>query len=305
MWSRHITLVAFLFFGLAGNLNSQAQSPDETVSIDRPSTEVQDPSTTVKLELLEEFERLDRSIRELRSKLDELARAMELSKQEQGKKIADLESRASKIESSGRALRDEKVSFEAEYKTLSKKVEVLEQFLKRNLGDLVSASNITSSNPSGSPKDATESTEENTIQKDHLERFDDVKDFYAYVKAEKFDRGLYRDAIKLFSDIVTQYPDHDLVPNAKYWMALSFHNINPPDKVRALEIASSLIETLPKNHNKYVDSLFLVGQIFYHMSRCNDARSYWERITREFPQVASKAQERIELLNNKSDCVQQ
>jgi hypothetical protein len=86
MWFRYSTLLGFLFFGLAGNLNSQAQSPDESVSIDRPSTEVQDSSTLVKLELLEEFERLDRSIRELRSKLDELARAMELSKQEHEKK---------------------------------------------------------------------------------------------------------------------------------------------------------------------------------------------------------------------------
>ena len=172
MWFRYSTLLGFLFFGLAGNLNSQAQSPDETLSIDRSSTEVQDPSTTVKLELLEEFERLDRSIRELRSTLDELARAMELSKQEQGKKIADLESRVSKIESSGRALREDKLSFEAEYKTLSKKVEVLEQFLKRNLGGLVSASSVASKE-----KEPTTVPENNKILNEKLESYSDVNDF--------------------------------------------------------------------------------------------------------------------------------
>ena len=285
MWFRYSTLLGFLFFGLAGNLNSQAQSPDESVSIDRPSTEVQDSSTLVKLELLEEFERLDRSIRELRSKLDELARAMELSKQEHEKKIADLESRASKIESSGRALHDEKISFEAEYKTLSKKVEVLEQFLKRNLGGLVSASSVASK-------------EKGPTKVPNLERFSDVNDFYEYVYEVKFKNGEYRDAVKLFSDIVSQYPDHNLVPNAKYWIALSYLNFDPSDKQRALETASTLLDVLPKTHNKYADTLLLMGQIYFNLRQCDSSKEYWTRVISELPasDAAKKARARIELI---------
>jgi len=293
MWSRHITLLAFLFFGLAGNLNSQAQSPDEAVSIDRSSTEVQDPSTIVKLELLEEFERLDRSIRELRSKLDELARAMELSKQEQGKKIADLESRVSKIESSGRALREDKLSFEAEYKTLSKKVEVLEQFLKRNLGDLVSATSIVSEE-----KELKKVPEKNKILTEKLESYSDVNDFYEYVYEVKFKNGEYRDAVKLFSDIVAQYPDHYLVPNAKYWIALSYLNFDPSDRQRALETASALLDVLPKTHNKYADTLLLMGQIYFNLRQCDSSKKYWTRVISELPasDAAKKARARIELI---------
>ena len=293
MWSRHTTLFALLFFGLAGSLNSQAQSPDETLSIDRSSTEVQDPSTTVKLELLEEFERLDRSIRELRSTLDELARAMELSKQEQGKKIADLESRVSKIESSGRALREDKLSFEAEYKTLSKKVEVLEQFLKRNLGDLVSATSIVSEE-----KELQKVPEKNKILTEKLESYSDVNDFYEYVYEVKFKNGEYRDAVKLFSDIVAQYPDHYLVPNAKYWIALSYLNFDPSDKQRALETASALVDVLPKNHNKYADTLLLMGQIYFNLRQCDSSKEYWTRVISELPasDAAKKARARIELI---------
>ena len=293
MWSRHTTLFALLFFGLAGSLNSQAQSPDETLSIDRSSTEVQDPSTTVKLELLEEFERLDRSIRELRSTLDELARAMELSKQEQEKKIADLESRVSKIESSGRALREDKLSFEAEYKTLSKKVEVLEQFLKRNLGDLVSATSIVSEE-----KELKKVPEKNKILTEKLESYSDVNDFYEYVYEVKFKNGEYRDAVKLFSDIVAQYPDHYLVPNAKYWIALSYLNFDPSDKQRALETASALVDVLPKNHNKYADTLLLMGQIYFNLRQCDSSKEYWTRVISELPasDAAKKARARIELI---------
>ena len=293
MWFRYSTLLGFLFFGLAGNLNSQAQSPDETLSIDRSSTEVQDPSTTVKLELLEEFERLDRSIRELRSTLDELARVMELSKQEQGKKIADLESRVSKIESSGRALREDKLSFEAEYKTLSKKVEVLEQFLKRNLGDLVSATSIVSEE-----KELKKVPEKNKILTEKLESYSDVNDFYEYVYEVKFKNGEYRDAVKLFSDIVAQYPDHYLVPNAKYWIALSYLNFDPSDKQRALETASALVDVLPKNHNKYADTLLLMGQIYFNLRQCDSSKEYWTRVISELPasDAAKKARSRIELI---------
>ena len=293
MWFRYSTLLGFLFFGLAGNLNSQAQSPDETLSIDRSSTEVQDPSTTVKLELLEEFERLDRSIRELRSTLDELARAMELSKQEQGKKIADLESRVSKIESSGRALREDKLSFEAEYKTLSKKVEVLEQFLKRNLGDLVSATSIVSEE-----KELKKVPEKNKILTEKLESYSDVNDFYEYVYEVKFKNGEYRDAVKLFSDIVAQYPDHYLVPNAKYWIALSYLNFDPSDRQRALETASALLDVLPKTHNKYADTLLLMGQIYFNLRQCDSSKKYWTRVISELPasDAAKKARARIELI---------
>jgi len=293
MWFRYSTLLGFLFFGLAGNLNSQAQSPDESVSIDRPSTEVQDSSTLVKLELLEEFERLDRSIRELRSKLDELARAMELSKQEHEKKIADLESRASKIESSGRALHDEKISFEAEYKTLSKKVEVLEQFLKRNLGGLVSASSVASKE-----EETTTVPEKNKILNEKLESYSDVNDFYEYVYEVKFKNGEYRDAVKLFSDIVAQYPDHNLVLNAKYWIALSYLNFDPSDKQRALETASTLLDVLPKTHNKYADTLLLMGQIYFNLRQCDSSKEYWARVISELPasDAAKKARARIELI---------
>jgi TolA-binding protein len=293
MWSRHTTTFVFLFFGLAGSLNSQAQSPDESTSIDQPSTEVRDPSTLVKLELLEEFERLDRSIRELRSTLDELARAMELSKQEQGKKIADLEGRASTIESSDRVQREEKLSFEAEYKALSKKVEVLEQFLKRNLGGLVSASSVASKE-----KELTTVPEKNKILNDKLESYSDVNDFYEYVYEVKFKNGEYRDAVKLFSDIVTQYPDHNLVPNAKYWIALSYLNFDPSDKQRALETASALLDGLPQTHNKYADTLLLMGQIYFNLRQCDSAKEYWARVISELPasEAAKKARARIELM---------
>jgi TolA-binding protein len=209
------------------------------------------------------------------------------------KKIADLESRASKIESSGRALHDEKISFEAEYTTLSKKVEVLEQFLKRNLGGLVSASSVASKE-----EETTTVPEKNKILNEKLESYSDVNDFYEYVYEVKFKNGEYRDAVKLFSDIVAQYPDHNLVLNAKYWIALSYLNFDPSDKQRALETASTLLDVLPKTHNKYADTLLLMGQIYFNLRQCDSSKEYWTRVISELPasDAAKKARARIELI---------
>jgi len=295
MWSRHITLLASLFFGLAGNLNSQAQSPDEIESVDRPTTEVQDPSTLVKLELLEEFERLDRSIRELRSELDELTRAMELSKQEQEKKIADLESRASKIESSGRELRDEKIIFEAEYKTISKKVEVLEQFLKRNLGELVSASDLEAKAAKVSESVEKEVVDPRAELPPRLENFGDVERYYSYAYNDVYmEQENYSYAIRLFSDISTAFPDHPKATPALYWIALCTLRLGPPKK--ALEVTLAALEEISRDHAKYPHTLLLLGKVYVKLQNYSQANYAWQRVIDEYPEDTNSvelAKERI------------
>jgi len=303
MWFRYSTLLGFLFFGLAGNLNSQAQSPDETLSIDRSSTEVQDPSTTVKLELLEEFERLDRSIRELRSTLDELARAMELSKQEQGKKIADLESRVSKIESSGRALREDKLSFEAEYKTLSMKVEVLEKFLKRNLGELVSASDLEVKAAKVSESVEREVLDRKEELPPRLEKFGDVERYYSYAYYDVFeDQKNYSYAIRLFSDISTAFPDHPRAMPALYWGALCAFKLGPPEK--ALEVTMAALEEISRDHAKYPHTLLLLGLVYVKLKNYSQANYAWQRVIDEYPKdtdSVNKAKERIKSFRGKKN----
>ena len=289
------TILAFLFFGLSGHSNLQAQSPDDSSLIDRPSAEVEDPSTLVKLELLEEVKLLDDSVRELRSEIDKLARAMELSEREQGKKIADLESRVSKIESSGRALRDEKISFEAEYKTLSKKVEVLEQFLKRNLGELVSASGLEANAARASESIEKEAIDPKVKLPPRLENFGDVERYYSYALkdvVEKQENFSY--AIRLFSDISTAFPDHPKAMLALYWRALCAYNLGPPEK--ALELTMAALEDISRDHAKYPHTLLLLGKVYVKLQNYSQANYAWQRVIEEYPEDKNSvelAKERI------------
>jgi TolA-binding protein len=280
-------LLSLFFYVVVHYANSQEQSLGDPLSNDQSSAQTADPSTLVKLELLQEFERIDRSVRELRSMIDDLSRELQLFKQKQEVAIHDLEGRVTKSELADNNLREKSLSFERQHRDLLMKVEVLEEFLAENLGELVSASDASLNSRGESLADRPRVREKKEVQKAKMEAFSDVKDFYDYVLYQEFYRGHFENAVKLFADIVTQYPEHYLVPNAHYWMALSYFNLNPPDKERALETTSILLD-LPKNHNKYADALLLQGQIFFSMRKCVNARESWERIIRELP-VSSKS----------------
>jgi tol-pal system protein YbgF len=109
--------------------------------------------------------------------------------------------------------------------------------------------------------------------------------------------GKYDEAAAALRDFVAKNPQHELAPNAMYWLGEAYYvRRNYP---AALEAFDGLLKDYPGNR-KTPDALLKVGFCQAELKRPGPARTALERVVQEFPDTpaAAEAKARLERIGN-------
>ena len=109
--------------------------------------------------------------------------------------------------------------------------------------------------------------------------------------------GKYDEASTALRDFLAKYPQHELAPNAMYWLGEA-HYVRR-DYPSALAAFEGLLKDYPGNR-KTPDALLKVGYCQEELKRPGPARTALERVIREFPdsQAAAEAKARLDRTGN-------
>ena len=109
--------------------------------------------------------------------------------------------------------------------------------------------------------------------------------------------GKYDEASTALKDFVAKYPQHELAPNAMYWLGEA-HYVRR-DYPAALAAFEGLLQDYPGNR-KTPDALLKVGYCQAELKRPGPARTALARVIQEFPdsQAATEAKARLDRLGN-------
>ena len=109
----------------------------------------------------------------------------------------------------------------------------------------------------------------------------------------QFQRGSLTTARRAFQDFLRSYPDHDLAPDAHYYLAdILYQEGNPEEAIQAfLEIPQ-----LWPDAEKVPEALYRVGAIYIELDQLDDARIYLQRVVNTYPGTvaATQAQDRLD-----------
>jgi tol-pal system protein YbgF len=105
----------------------------------------------------------------------------------------------------------------------------------------------------------------------------------------------YDEAATAFSDFVAQHPQHELAPNALYWLGEA-HYVRR-DYPAALTAFEAMLRDYP-GARKAPDALLKAGYCQYELKQYGPARASLTRLVQEFPGTAAAAegQSRLERL---------
>jgi tol-pal system protein YbgF len=109
--------------------------------------------------------------------------------------------------------------------------------------------------------------------------------------------GKYDEASTALRDFVAKYPQHELAPNAMYWLGEA-HYVRR-DYPAALAAFEGLLNDYPGNR-KTPDALLKVGYCQAELKRPGPARTALARVIQEFPgtQAANEAKARLDRMGN-------
>lgn len=109
--------------------------------------------------------------------------------------------------------------------------------------------------------------------------------------------GKYDEASTALRDFLAKYPQHELAPNAMYWLGEA-HYVRR-DYPAALAAFEGLLKDYPGNR-KTPDALLKVGYCQAELKRPGPARTALARVIQEFPdsQAAAEAKARLDRLGN-------
>jgi tol-pal system protein YbgF len=109
--------------------------------------------------------------------------------------------------------------------------------------------------------------------------------------------GKYEEASKALRDFVARNPQHELAPNAMYWLGEAYYVRR--DYPSALAAFEGLLKDYPGNR-KTPDALLKVGYCQAELKRTGLARATLARVVQEFPdtQAAAEAKARLERIGN-------
>jgi tol-pal system protein YbgF len=109
--------------------------------------------------------------------------------------------------------------------------------------------------------------------------------------------GKYEEASTALRDFVAKYPQHELAPNAMYWLGEA-HYVRR-DYPAALAAFEGLLADYPGNR-KTPDALLKVGYCQAELKRPGPARTALARVIQEFPdsQAAAEAKARLDRMGN-------
>lgn len=109
--------------------------------------------------------------------------------------------------------------------------------------------------------------------------------------------GKYDEAAAALRDFLGKFPQHELAPNAMYWLGEA-HYVRR-DYAAALAAFEGLLQDYPGNR-KTPDALLKVGYCQVELKRPGPARTALARVIQEFPdsQAAAEAQARLARMGN-------
>ncbi|MBN2355594.1 tetratricopeptide repeat protein [candidate division KSB1 bacterium] len=90
----------------------------------------------------------------------------------------------------------------------------------------------------------------------------------------------YRSAINGFSDLMSRYPDHDLVSNCQYWIGECLFGL------REYSSAADAFQKVFTYHHttKRDDATIMLGRCHYNMNERDKAKSYFQALIDEYPE---------------------
>jgi len=109
--------------------------------------------------------------------------------------------------------------------------------------------------------------------------------------------GKYGEASSALKDFIAKYPQHELAPNAMYWLGEA-HYVQR-DFPAALAAFEGLLKDYPGNR-KTPDALLKIGYCQAELKRTGEARTTLARVIEEFPdsQAAAEAKARLDRLGS-------
>ncbi len=123
---------------------------------------------------------------------------------------------------------------------------------------------------------------------------DPAQEMREYQKAfEVLKGGQYDQAISLFGDFLSRYPDGEYTGNAQYWLGEANY------VTRRFDVAETEFQKVLSLHpdsNKVADAMLKLGYTFYELGNWNSARSTLQDVATRFPgtTVARLAENRLQ-----------
>jgi tol-pal system protein YbgF len=168
--------------------------------------------------------------------------------------------------------------------------------LRKEIEDLKTRMKILEAATFQPPSKAREEPKEAQVPKESPSRGDESDPRSLYQEGYRsMTLGRYEDALSSFRRLKERFPEHELADNAYYWMGEIYLKVNKPDE--AFQAFTTILERYPGG-NKVPDALYKLALLESERKNFTIARSYLERILKEYPwsPVVDKARERLNTL---------
>lgn len=99
----------------------------------------------------------------------------------------------------------------------------------------------------------------------------------AFVDADE-----YAQAAGLFQQIIDTFPNGDRVPDAMYWLAEIYRNVEPKDLEKSRQFFVQMV-TLYSDHARIPEALAKLGMVYHELGNVTRALEYLDRVVAEYP----------------------
>ena len=99
----------------------------------------------------------------------------------------------------------------------------------------------------------------------------------AFVDADE-----YVQAADLFQQIVDTFPNGERVPDAMYWLAEIYRNVDPKDLEKSRQFFVQMV-TLYSDHARIPEALAKLGMVYHELGNVTRALEYLDRVVAEYP----------------------
>ena len=99
----------------------------------------------------------------------------------------------------------------------------------------------------------------------------------AFVDAEE-----YVQAADRFQQIVDTFPNGERVPDAMYWLAEIYRNVDPKDLEKSRQFFVQMV-TLYSDHARIPEALAKLGMVYHELGNVTRALEYLDRVITEYP----------------------
>lgn len=97
---------------------------------------------------------------------------------------------------------------------------------------------------------------------------------------DAFQKGLYQDSVRVFSEFVATFPDTPLVPNAHYWMGEAYMNLK--DQEKAIVSFQEVVDKYP-NSEKAPRALLRQAEAFGELGDKKSSTTLLKRVVELYP----------------------